>query len=354
MEMEILTQEHSRSTSHIIEVYKELGEYERHFNRIQSVYRAFVTTWFTGTFAGIAFLYSSDFGGDLPISRETTCALIALAGGTGITLLWLLDFFVYHRLLLAVIDVAQALEAGSRQYLPKLREGFAQRTRKLNVRTALSIFYAVPTVLLCVSALLFSLHPSAVPQRVVLWVWTGVLFALGCVKPLSTIRPRVCQVVLVCGLPGTGKTRAASILSEVKGLQHLSSDVIRKELGLSGRYCDTARESVYEEMLMRAAASIENKRSVVLDATFDRSDRREQVKMMANRHFVPLQVVEIICPNEDIVAQRLSERKGDDSEASYPTYQRMKVDFQRITEPHVIIDNSGTEENLREWLMKLV
>lgn len=105
---------------------------------------------------------------------------------------------------------------------------------------------------------------------------------------------------------------------------------------------------------MRAAASIENKRSVVLDATFDRSDRREQVKMMANRHFVPLQVVEIICPNEDIVAQRLSERKGDDSEASFPTYQRMKVDFQRITEPHVIIDNSGTEENLREWLMKLV
>ena len=42
-----------------IEIYKELGAYERHFNQIQNVFKGLASTWFFGGFAAIGFLYSS-------------------------------------------------------------------------------------------------------------------------------------------------------------------------------------------------------------------------------------------------------------------------------------------------------
>src|SRR5207245_7332708 len=40
-----------------IEVYKELGTYERHFNQMQSVCRSLASTWLLATFAGIGYIF---------------------------------------------------------------------------------------------------------------------------------------------------------------------------------------------------------------------------------------------------------------------------------------------------------
>ena len=96
----------------------EVGLYERHFNEIQSKYRALASTWLLATFAGIGFVLSQE-SLDLPLSRLVAAGLLALAGAVGVALLWNLDLHVYHRLLEAVWVAALELEV--RNSLPPLR-----------------------------------------------------------------------------------------------------------------------------------------------------------------------------------------------------------------------------------------
>src|SRR5262249_13324069 len=92
-----------------LELYKELGTYERHFNTVQGTCRTIASTWLLATIGGIGFVLGSTFNSTI-IDFRLAGALIASAGAVGIFLLWLLDVKVYHRLLLAVFDEAKTLE----------------------------------------------------------------------------------------------------------------------------------------------------------------------------------------------------------------------------------------------------
>ena len=93
-----------------IELYKELGAYERHFNNIQNIFKGLSSTWFLAGFASIGYLYTSNINSELPVSLELLGALIMLTVSTGIILFWLMDVVVYHRLLLAVLEKSKELE----------------------------------------------------------------------------------------------------------------------------------------------------------------------------------------------------------------------------------------------------
>ena len=160
-----------------LELYKEFGEYERHFNRIQSVYRGLASTWFLASFVGIGSLYSKDFSGDFPITKELSAMLAALAGGTGISLLWFLDVKIYHRLLVSVLSISEKLESTAKN-LPGLREQFKATAERLNVRTAISIFYAFPTAILSVVSLGFLLQSFGVRFEFLLPVGGGIWLVL--------------------------------------------------------------------------------------------------------------------------------------------------------------------------------
>jgi len=95
------------------------------------------------------------------------------------------------------------------------------------------------------------------------------------------------RLVLVGGLPGTGKSTLAGGLSAATGWPLLRSDVLRKELaGLrpsesaatafqAGMYGAEATASVYAELLSRAALLLRSGRSVILDATWTRQCWRD-------------------------------------------------------------------------------
>lgn len=78
------------SKADCIEAYKEFGDYERHFNQMQSVCRGFASTWLLATFGGIGYaLWNKEFSVSLVGARTTAASVVALAGGTGIFLLCL-------------------------------------------------------------------------------------------------------------------------------------------------------------------------------------------------------------------------------------------------------------------------
>jgi hypothetical protein len=75
---------------HLFErVWKELSELasaERHFNTLESSYRALASTWLLATFAGAGFVLTADRL-QVPFDKIWLVVVIGLAGCIGITLL---------------------------------------------------------------------------------------------------------------------------------------------------------------------------------------------------------------------------------------------------------------------------
>jgi ABC-type uncharacterized transport system fused permease/ATPase subunit len=179
-----------------IEVYKELGTYERHFNQMQSVCRSLASTWLLATFAGIGYIFEKFTANYGSTGVSVAAALVALAGGTGISLLWIIDVVVYHRLLVAVAEQAKRLEAEHRNILPQLREAFEKAAeshflgKERSARNKMSLFYGFPAMCLlivafvCLVATAVSGNASGIKVVAVLvfvaWLLPLAIF-IGCV-----------------------------------------------------------------------------------------------------------------------------------------------------------------------------
>lgn len=154
------------------------------------------------------------------------------------------------------------------------------------------------------------------------------LIALGELEP-PTKRP---ALLLVSGLPGTGKSTVARGLSAAAGFQILRTDVIRKELAAAQDFAATAAgideglyapewtERTYAECLRRAGEALRDGGRVIVDATFLQDSRRQQFAELADGLGVPM--VWLICQtSSDVARQRLETRQGDASDANWTVYQ---------------------------------
>ncbi len=148
---------------------------------------------------------------------------------------------------------------------------------------------------------------------------------------LASPESRPC-LVLVGGLPGTGKSHLAADLEQRAGLQWIRADAVRKELaGLdpnaSGRdtieggiYTHAWNDRTYGECLARADAIIERGGRAIVDASFKEERRRLQFIDCARRLGVP---VRMLCctASPDAIRRRLAERTDDPSDADWTIYE---------------------------------
>jgi aminoglycoside phosphotransferase family enzyme/predicted kinase len=133
-------------------------------------------------------------------------------------------------------------------------------------------------------------------------------------------RSRV-RLVLVGGLPGTGKSTVARGLAEAPGWLVLSSDEVRKELaGLDvtspapaafrhGLYAPEHTDATYGELVRRAGAALAMGTSVVLDASW--SDRRWRERAGAVAEATASDAVALLCQvPPEVSARRLVRRRA--------------------------------------------
>jgi len=138
-------------------------------------------------------------------------------------------------------------------------------------------------------------------------------------------------LVLVGGLPGTGKTTVAGGIADALGAVVLSSDEIRKDVGGidrdahafadpdRGLYSPAARARVYDELLRDADRLLADGESVVLDASWSDLAQRERAESLAQHHSVDLDAVECVL-DPAVARQRLERRlaRGDAASDATP------------------------------------
>jgi predicted kinase len=164
--------------------------------------------------------------------------------------------------------------------------------------------------------------------------------------------PIEATLIVAMGLPGSGKTSLASALANHLALVHISSDVVRKELtgtpltqhpltekDRRDLYSPAITRRTYAAMRRRAARSLRQGHSVVLDATYGNPIERAAVVRLAERLGTPLVV--LVCEaDEATIAARLAARAGDPetvSDARLDLWPALRAAYtEPIDLPHAI------------------
>ena len=164
------------------------------------------------------------------------------------------------------------------------------------------------------------------------------------------------MIIIVCGLPGVGKTSLANELAPLIRAVVLSTDKIRKELISKPTYRIQERKLIYDIMLLLARYLHDAGINCILDATFNTENSRRELKKSLNLISSPqIDIVECTCP-EHITISRLRSRKNDYSDADISVYKRMRSIYQPIKEKHIVVDTSqqSTYMNAREIANQLL
>lgn len=164
-------------------------------------------------------------------------------------------------------------------------------------------------------------------------------------------------LVLLAGLPASGKTYLAPHLARALRAPVFHSDERRKRLaGIAletparadwgqGLYTPAARQSTYRSLLDDAVQALRAGRSVVVDASFAQREFRRPFVDAAVRLGLPYVLVHLRA-SEPIVRARLAARAGHDaSDADFETYLRARTDFEAPDElpgDHVLALDTDT------------
>jgi predicted kinase len=162
------------------------------------------------------------------------------------------------------------------------------------------------------------------------------------------------MLVIVCGLPGVGKTTFAKKLAPLIDAIILSTDKIRKEMIISPTYEKEERKLVYDVMMLLAKYLHNSGMHCILDATFNREKSRMEVKKKLGIQDEEFFVIECMCP-ENIVISRIKERKNDYSDATVEVYQKMKKIYEPAQGKHITIDTTlDPEKNAKTVSTKIL
>jgi aminoglycoside phosphotransferase family enzyme/predicted kinase len=170
-------------------------------------------------------------------------------------------------------------------------------------------------------------------------------------------------LILVGGLPGTGKSTLANALAHHAGLSVIRSDVVRKELaGVGGEECRSTfgqgiytaawTERTYAECLRRAEGLLFNGERVIVDANFREENQRHVFLNAATRWGVPAAF--LLCQTDsNLVRSRLANRSEDVSDADWSVYEKAVETWEELgPETRSRLQIINTEEDLEIVLCK--
>jgi predicted kinase len=169
----------------------------------------------------------------------------------------------------------------------------------------------------------------------------------------TTVRP---VLIMISGLPGTGKSCLARKLAEREPFVILEADFVRKTLCPQPTY--TAWESHWVHCTIHALIRkfLARGLRVIYDATNLIEYQREMVYHIADKAGTKLVIV-VTVGSDEVVQERLRRRHegqreaGDISDATWQIYQRMARQQQPIRRNYLVVD---TGQDLDQAIRKIL
>ncbi len=155
------------------------------------------------------------------------------------------------------------------------------------------------------------------------------------------------MIILICGLPGSGKTYFAKALAANMGLVHINTDSVRKSIGKMSKYDRKSKDQVYAALFNRAQQVLAERKSVIIDATFMNPKHRYPYFNLSDQKNIKLKIIQVTA-EEAIIFNRLKEKRPD-SEADFQVYKKMKTKFDPLERDYLKLpsDQSSQTEMIR-------
>jgi len=170
--------------------------------------------------------------------------------------------------------------------------------------------------------------------------------------PQPQIEP---PLIVVSGLPGTGKSFFCHKLAERLSFLILASDSSRKILFPSPQYKENENKRLFAACHVLIEELLRKGIPVIFDATNLLEHHREYFYRAAERAGAKLILVWVEAPTE-LVRQRLLAREKAampqyDSEAGWEVYNKMKPRREKISRNHLVVD---TSQDIADVIDKIV
>ncbi len=163
------------------------------------------------------------------------------------------------------------------------------------------------------------------------------------------------MLILVCGLPGTGKTTVAKKIADKTKSFVFNTDIVRKELFEKPKYTKKEKELIYNLLFEMTEKFLKSAKNVVLDGTFYKKELRERVRKIAENMNSDFHIVEVVC-DEKILKKRMGKRtkKRTPSDADFEIYKKIEKEFEPIREKHFVVETGKDWEKEIEKFLKTI
>ncbi len=151
------------------------------------------------------------------------------------------------------------------------------------------------------------------------------------------------MIVIVLGLPGSGKSYFAERLAKQLDAEYVNSDRLRRDLLPKPSYSDQEKAMIYARMLEIMTEVLRQKKNLVLDATFHKKQSREPFLKKGKASIVE------VWADEEIIRQRLQKSRPF-SEADFEVHKLIKQEWEPLEAPHLVLES--TDENIEVMLQE--
>ncbi len=178
------------------------------------------------------------------------------------------------------------------------------------------------------------------------------------VLPIADATTATPVLIMLSGLPGTGKSFLARKIAERLPVTIVESDLVRKILFPKPTYTGEENAWVHRVAHVLIREQLATGRRVIYDATNLIEWHRERAYRLAEQTGSRLIVVRTVAP-ESVVRDRLAHRRTapqvkDLSEADWHVYEMLKPTAEAVRHPHLVVDTSEDIDSAVTRVLRVV